>query len=151
MDIVNLIDDRCVKVPLVSTERYAAIEELVDLLHKAEHLENRDMVLESVIARERTRSTGIGLGLAVPHGKSWGTKTLCMAIGKPPQGIEFESIDGKPCRLIFLLASPMDKTGPHIQALAGVSRMWQAESFRAEVDQVSASDELIAAIKSFHQ
>jgi len=146
MNITQLLKPECIRVPLVATERFAAIEELVDLLDQSGNLTDRNLVLESVIARERTRSTGIGMGLAVPHGKSTGLQSLCMAVGKPAEPIEFDSIDAKPCKLIVLLASPVDKTGPHIQALAGISRLWQTEAFRAAVDRAQTADDVIAAM-----
>lgn len=142
MDVIKLIQPECVKVPLQATERFEAIEELVGVLADAGKLTDPKRVLQSIIAREKTRSTGIGLGLAVPHGKSDGVQGLTVAIGKPAEPIEFESVDGRPCKLIFLLASPIDKTGPHIQALAGVSRLWQTEAFRQEIDKTGTSEEL---------
>ncbi|MGB0716803.1 MAG: PTS sugar transporter subunit IIA [Phycisphaerae bacterium] len=147
MDIVNLIQAECIKVPLAAAERFEAIEELVGVLAAAGKLSDQERVLHAIIAREKTRSTGIGLGLAVPHGKSDGAGTLVAAIGKPASPIEFESVDGRPCSMIFLLASPIDKTGPHIQALGGISRLWQTESFRTAVDGVSSAAELHDAIQ----
>ncbi len=147
MKIKDIIDPNCIRIPLSSTDKIAAITELVDLLESAGVLENRDSVLQAVLAREKTRSTGIGLGLAVPHGKSSGCRKLVMAIGKPKEPLEFGAIDSRPCQLIVLLASPVDETGPHIQALAGVSRIWQNESFRRVVMDSTSSEQLFAAIE----
>lgn len=147
MKIKEIIDSNCIRVPLLSTDKTAAITELVDLLNSAGVLENRDNVLQAVLAREKTRSTGIGLGLAVPHGKSSGCRKLVMAIGKPKEPLEFGAIDDRPCQFIVLLASPVDETGPHIQALAGVSRIWQNESFRRAVVESTSSEQLLAAIE----
>lgn len=149
MKITEILRPQCVRVPLTATDKTAAITELVDLLNEQGLLGDRDAVLGAVLAREETRSTGIGLGLAVPHGKSHGLDMLSMAIGKPQTPIEFDSIDGRPCSLIVLLASPVDKTGPHIHALAGVSRLWQAEGFRAAMAGVSSSEELYQLIKEY--
>lgn len=149
MKITEILRPQCVRVPLAATEKKAAITELVDLLNEQGMLGDRDDVLSAVLAREETRSTGIGLGLAVPHGKSHGLDMLSMAIGRPETPIEFDSIDGRPCTLIVLLASPVDKTGPHIHALAGVSRLWQTEGFRAAMTGVSSGDELFALIEQF--
>ncbi|MHC4698719.1 MAG: PTS sugar transporter subunit IIA [Planctomycetota bacterium] len=150
MKITDILTTNCVRVPLNATEKIAAITELVDLLDANGQLDDRDQVLDSVLKREETRSTGIGRRLAVPHGKSAGCKNLVIALGKPATPIDFESPDGRPCNIIVLLASPIDKTGPHIQALAGISRMWQTESFRAKVAQAQTSDDLLAAIK-YHE
>ena len=147
MKITNILTKDCVCVPLNATERTAAIIELVDLLDANGLLDDRDQVLEAVLAREETRSTGIGRSLAVPHGKSAGCKDLVIAVGKPAAPIDFASPDGRPCSIIVLLASPIDKTGPHIQALAGISRMWQTDGFRAKVSQAETGDDLYAAIQ----
>ncbi len=147
MKITEVLDPNCIRIPLSSTDKTAAITELVDMLDSAGVLENRDSVLQAVLAREKTRSTGIGLGLAVPHGKSSGCRKLVIAIGKPKEPLEFGAIDGRPCQLIVLLASPVDETGPHIQALAGVSRIWQNESFRRAVMESTSSEQLFAAIE----
>ena len=130
-----------------AADKTAAITELVDLLHENGLLTDRNTVLKAVLEREETRSTGIGLGLAVPHGKSHGCTTLVLAIGKPATPMEFEAIDGRPCDAIVLLASPADKTGPHIQALASISRLWQTEEFRKAMKEAQTADDVHAAIE----
>ena len=147
MRITDFLSPSCIRVPLVATEKNAVITELVDLLHENDLLINRDETLQAVLAREKTRSTGIGNGLAVPHGKSSGCRSLCMAIGKPATPLEFDSADGKPCDAVVLLASPFDETGPHIQALARVSRLWLREGFRNIVARCNDAASLYEAIK----
>jgi mannitol/fructose-specific phosphotransferase system IIA component (Ntr-type) len=147
MKITSVLKETCVRVPLKATDKTAAITELVDVLDETGQLVNRDDVLGAVLNREQTRSTGIGLGLAVPHGKSHGCNSLAMAIGKPAVPLEFDAIDGRPCQFIVLLTSPVDKTGPHIQALAGISRLWQNEGFRRQILEATTAEELFAAIK----
>lgn len=147
MKISTVLQKTCVRVPLKATDKTAAITELIDVLDSAGRLADRDGVLEAVLNREETRSTGIGLGLAVPHGKSHGCSELAMAIGKPAAPLEFDAVDGRPCQFIVLLASPVDKTGPHIQALAGVSRLWQNETFRRQVLDAKTAEELLSAIE----
>ena len=147
MKITTILDVSCIRLPLKSGDKTAVITELVDLLQERGCLSDPDAVLRAVLAREATRSTGIGLGLAVPHGKSRGCSTLRMAIGKPTEPMDFDAIDDRPCQLIALLTSPIDETGPHIQALAGVSRLWQNEDFRSAVMAATTADELYAAIE----
>ncbi len=149
MIITDILDKSCVRVPLESNEKNAAITELVDVLHKAGKIDDRDAVLEAILSRERTRSTGIGKGLAVPHGKSPSCSGLAMAIGKPQEPLEFDSVDGKPCDLIVLLASSVDRTGPHIQALACISRLWLNEEFRRAVITADKADAVYEAIERF--
>lgn len=151
MLITDILDPSCICVPLAASDKTAAIGELVEALYKAGHLSNSDAVLEAILQREETRSTGIGEGLAVPHGKSPGCNKLTLAIGKPAAPIDFNSIDGQPCRLIFLLASPLDQMGPHIQALARISRIWLSHDFRKEVDAAADADAMLAAINGHQQ
>lgn len=147
MNISSVLRKTCVRIPLRATDKTAAITELVDLLHDSGQLVDRDDVLKAVLVREETRSTGIGLGLAVPHGKSHGCRELVMAVGMPAVPMEFDAIDKRPCKFIVLLASPVDKTGPHIQALASVSRLWKSDSFRREATEAKTADELFAVIE----
>ena len=123
MRLTDLLTPACVKVPLLATAKEAAIIELVDVLAAGGALSDASGFKTAVWQREMMRTTGIGHGVAIPHGKSVGCSKLCLAIGKPAVPIDFASVDGKPVDLIFLLASPPDQTGPHIQALANISRM----------------------------
>ena len=120
MILTQILQPTCVKVPLENKEKEAVITELVDLLAANELLLDRDVVLESVLMREQTRSTGIGSGIAIPHGKCKAVKELVMAFGIPAdsKGIDFASVDGKPVRIVILLVSPADQTGPRVQSLA---------------------------------
>jgi len=150
MKITDILASDCIRVPLESKDKNGAITELVDLLHEKGHLTDRDTVLHAVLERERTRSTGIGLGLGVPHGKTPACTKLVMALGKPASPIEFESADGRPVKIVVLLVSPTDKTGPHIQALAHVSRLWQTEAFRETLVTAQSAEEIYDAVVS-HQ
>lgn len=149
MKISDILHQVCIRVPLVATDKQDAITELVDLLHEHEPFDNREEVLAAILARERTRSTGIGHGLAVPHGKSGGCKSLRMAIGRPASPIDFDSPDGRPCEFIALLASPIDKTGPHIRALASISRLWLTDDFRKAVSQAGTGDDVYRIVQEY--
>ena len=148
MKLTDVLRPDCVKVPLAAKDKTQAIVELGDLLDKAGVIRDREAVLQSVLEREARRSTGIGHGLAIPHGKSSACDELVMAIGKPAEPIEFESIDGQPAQIIVLLASPVDQTGPHIQALARISRIMTVESVRSDMYNTESADELYRIIAS---
>lgn len=141
----HLTIDR-IRVPLNATDKTAAITELVDVLSDTDGLIDRDVVLEAVLKREAERSTGIGYGLAIPHGKSDGCNKLVMAAGQPAEPIDFQSVDGRPVKFIVLLVSPPDQTGPHIQALAKISRLMNIEQFRTKIEDVTTAQELHDAI-----
>jgi len=149
MQLSKLITLERVRVPIRATEKRAAITELIDLLAETGALVDRDAALEAVLKRENERTTGIGYGLAIPHGKSDGCRQLVMAAGKPAQPIDFQSLDRRPVTFIVLLVSPPDQTGPHIQALAKISRLMNMEAFRDAVDKARSAEELHAAIVAF--
>jgi len=146
MRLTDILQADCVKVPLESVTKEKAIFELVDLLADRVGIEQREQLKKAVWAREVTRTTGIGHGVGIPHGKVEGVAKLCMAIGKASQPIEYGSIDRRPVDLILLLVSPVDQTGPHIQALAAISRMLTDASFRGAIRTAVSSQELYRII-----
>ena len=141
MILTQILQPTCVKAPLESKDKESAITELVDLLAASGQISDRDAVLESVLMREQTRSTGIGSGVAIPHGKSDGVKELVMSIGIIKDGIDFDSIDQKPVTIIVLLASPTDRTGPHIQALARISRLMLDNDFKNKLENAASAED----------
>jgi fructose-specific phosphotransferase system IIA component len=149
--VINLLDilsPACVKVPLAATTKRGVIEELVDMLASAGKVNDAQSLKDAVWTREQTRTTGIGLGLAIPHGKCAGMSGLAMAIGKPREPMNFESIDGQPVKLIVLLASPPDKQSDHIQALARISRLMNMEDFRNKAYATTSSEELFELFRA---
>ena len=130
MRLSELLKAQNIKLGLTARNKNEAIAELVNLLGENKELTDPKKVLDSVLEREGTRTTGIGNGLAIPHGKTSGTDHLVMAVGKAAQPIDFQAIDGRPVTWIWLLSSPPDKTGPHIHALARISRLMTIDSFR---------------------
>ena len=147
MILTQILQANCVKIPIESRDKEAVITELVDLLDAGGALMDRDVALDAVLTRERIQSTGTGAGIAIPHGKCTAVKEVVMAIGIAHEPIEFESIDGRPVTIIFLLVSPVDQTGPHIQALAAISKLMLNEQFRRKLEQaesVEAVDELLS-------
>ncbi len=148
MNLTQILQPTCVKAPLAGTDKESVITELVELLATSGQLLDKDVVLESVFVREQTRSTGIGAGIAIPHGKCAGVKELVMSIGIAKDGIEFNSIDGKPVSIIILLASPIDRTGPHIQALARISRLMLDEDFKTNLENATSAEQVYELIST---
>lgn len=142
MTLTKILQPTCVKVPLEGKDKKSVITELVDLLDGNGALLDKEMALNAVLVREQTKSTGIGSGIAIPHGKCAAVKELVMAIGLASEAIDFESVDGKPVKIIFLLVSPADQTGPHIQALAKISRLMLDAEFKDELEGASSAEEV---------
>jgi fructose-specific phosphotransferase system IIA component len=132
MNILDILSPKAIKVPLAASEKRDAIDELIDLIADAGLVTKPDALKKVVWEREQQRTTGIGEGLAIPHGKSDAATKLVVAIGRPMQPIEFGSIDNKPVKLIVLLASPPERTSDHIQALGKISRLMADPKFREQ-------------------
>ena len=148
MKLTDILSPERIKVPLEGTDKTAVIGELVDLLGREGLLKDAAEVRHCVLERERTRSTGIGNGLAVPHGKSSACDKLVMAIGVPGQPLDFDSKDGQPVNFVVLLVSPPDQTGPHIQALARISRLMLMDRFRSALSQAESAQEIYEIIST---
>ena len=146
MRLTDILKPTNIRVPLQAKVKNEAIGELVNMLAENGEITDPKKVLESVLDREATRTTGIGNGLAIPHGKCTGTNQLVMAIGRPATPIDFQSIDGRPVNLIWLLTSPPDKTGPHIHALARISRLMTIDRFRQSLANAQSAKEIYDAI-----
>ena len=130
MLLTEILTEKRIKAPLLATTKQEAIAELVDLLVADGAIADREKALAAVMDREHTRTTGIGNRIAIPHGKTTAVGELAMAVGLAATPIEFESIDHRPVSLVILVVSPLDQTGPHIQALAHVSRLLSNDQFR---------------------
>ena len=141
MTLTKILQPACVKVPLEGKDKKSAITELVDLLDANGLLLDKNVVLEAVLVREQTRSTGIGTGIAIPHGKCSAVKELVMAIGITAEPVDFASIDGKPVTIIILLVSPANQTGPHIQALARISKLMLDEQFKQGLEKATSAEQ----------
>lgn len=153
-DVVQISDilvPQRIKVPLIASTKQGVIEELIDVLCKDGQISDRDQVLQAVLDREKTRTTGIGSGLAIPHGKTTCAKDLVMAVGVCQEPVDFDSIDNNPVKLVILLVSPMQMTGPHIQALAKISRLMSFESLRRSIMAATSAQELYDTITQQQQ
>jgi len=141
MVLTQILQPECLKVPLDSKNKENAIVELINLLDENGLLLNKDTAMDAVLKREKTRSTGIGSGIAIPHGKCDAVKELAMAIGLAKDTIDFQSVDGKPVKIIILLVSPNDQTGPHIQALAKISQLMLDNEFKEKLENAKSAED----------
>jgi len=142
MKLSEIVQPDCIAVPLPSPDKQTAVYGLADLLIEHTPIADGEALKQAIWTRETTRTTGIGHGIAIPHGKCDGVDRLRMAIGRCETPVDFKSIDGKPVELIILLASPVDQTGPHIQALAKVSRLLTDADFRSKIKAVETPTDL---------
>lgn len=148
MNLLEILSPECIKAPLQATEKRAVIDELVEVLAASGRVADSRALKEAVWTREMTRTTGIGHGLAIPHGKCTGMTSLAMAIGKPAEPLDFQAIDSQPVRLVVLLASPPDRTSDHIQALARISRLMTMDKFRQQIYEADSAPGIYDLLKS---
>lgn len=130
-----------------ASDKYEAIRQLVQAVCRSGTCSDEQKLLQAVLDREAIRTTGIGRGLAVPHGKSDCCEELVMSLARPVSPIDFESQDHLPVDVIVLLASPANKTGPHIQALARISRLMLLADFRKAIAQADSAEAIYEVIK----
>lgn len=148
MNLLDILSPECIRAPLIATDKKGVIDELVDVLAAAGRVPDPRALKEAVWARELTRTTGIGHGLAIPHGKAPGLPALAMAVGKPAVPLDFQAIDAQPVQLVILLASPPDRTSEHIQALARISRLMTMDQFRQRMYQAQSAAEIYHLLKA---
>lgn len=130
MLLTDLLNTGRIKIPLNSSSKDDLLRELVDLAADDAQVADRDEVLRAVMDREEVLSTGIGHGVAIPHGKSASVDELVLVAGVARGGVDFEALDGKPVHLFFLLVGPESAAGQHVKALSRISRLLRRESFR---------------------
>lgn len=147
MQIANLISPNTIKTNLKSQDKTSVITELAELLNSSGKLSSMAQYLEDVIAREELFSTGIGFGIAIPHGKSEGVKEAFVAFGKSEKGVDFCASDGSLAHMIFLIAVPLEQSGTmHLEILAKLSRMLMHDSFREELRKATNTRKIMEVL-----
>lgn len=147
MLLTDLISPERIKVPLESREKDDLLRELVDVVIRSDQVDEPDDVLRAVLEREAVLSTGIGHGVAIPHGKSPAMPDLRMAAGVTVDPVDFDALDGQPVRLFFLLVGPESAAGPHIKALSRISRLVRREDVRQKLLAARDAEEFYQALK----
>lgn len=129
MQLADLLHPDRVRVPLNASDKLGVLKELSTLLAERAGT-GADEVLSAVEEREAVLSTGIGLGVAVPHGKSPAVDRLEMVCGASAKGIDFDALDGESCRLFFMLVGPESAAGEHVKALSRIARVVRRDDVR---------------------
>ncbi|KPK41993.1 MAG: PTS fructose transporter subunit IIA [Omnitrophica WOR_2 bacterium SM23_29] len=147
MKISDFLETKAVSAGLQATDKEGVIRELVDLLSKAGRIKERDKLVKILMNREALGSTGIGQGVGIPHGKCEGVKELVAAFGLSQKGVNFDSLDGEPVHIFFLLVAPEDSAGPHLKALARISRLLKEKVFRESLKQCKDEKSILRLIE----
>jgi PTS system nitrogen regulatory IIA component len=136
-----------VLLDLASDSKEAVLAEMADAIAGAHPSLKSEQLLEILVAREGLQSTGIGDGVAIPHGKVAGLESLVASFARSVKGVDFESIDEQPTHLFFLLVVPEHSSGMHLQALARISRFFRDDEFREKLMSAGSLDDVLRAIE----
>ena len=149
MKLSDLIDSKAIVSELESTTKEEVIKELVEVLGAAGKIDAKDTkkLTAALMAREQLGSTGIGQGLAVPHAKHNSVGNLVAAFGRSKKGIDFDSLDGEPVYLVFLLLSNKDASGQHLEALAYITKLLRDDLFCRFLREAKDTAEVIELLK----
>ena len=147
MILSQLLNPEAVSVELQATTKKEAITELVELLEKAHAATSEGEILAAVLKREAMMTTGIGNGIAIPHGKARSVDHLIAACGVSPAGIEFEAMDRQPATLFILLVSPENVGGSHVKVLANISRLLKEDKVRDALKAAQTPQEFLQQLR----
>jgi len=137
----DLLTRERVLVPLVSQTKEEVLRELVRLAAPSSAPAELENIVGAVMDRERLQSTGIGSGIAIPHGRTNQVDSIILTAGVAPVPVEFDALDGRPVSLFFLLLGPESATGAHVRALGRISRILREESMRDNLNRSKSADE----------
>ena len=130
---------------LKAADKEAAIQELAQAISQSPDVGDGEALLEAILDRERIMSTGIGLGIAIPHAKIPSVREFVVALGKSPAGIEFNSLDGKPVHFVVMIAGPDQQQERYLQLLARITLKLKDAAVRRALDEAGSVEEILAA------
>jgi len=153
MKIIDLLDKRAISVNLKSHQKKEMLVELVDLLISSGSVkkDEKNNILKKLQERETLGSTGIGKGVGIPHAKCPKVKKMVAAFGISKNGIDFKSLDGKSSSIFFLLIAPGEVPGPHLKALAKISRLLDDKFVRDRLRTAKNVQEILKIIRGEEQ
>lgn len=147
MNITEIMSKDLIKLELEANNKQDAIRELAEIIDKTGNLNNKEEYIHAVLEREKVFSTGIGMGIAIPHGKTNAVKKPTLAFGRSLKGIDYESMDGTPAKLFFLIAVPEDSNDEHLRLLAQISRKLMHEELRQSLLSASTAEEILKLLE----
>ena len=147
MQILDFLSVDSIKLSMESKNKKDAIKELVEVLFKSGKVKDKKKMIQTLMEREELGSTGIGQGIAIPHGKSDTVSDLAAAFGVSTEGVSFDSLDGEPVNIFFLLVAPEGAAGAHLKALARISSLLKDKYFRKSLLSAQSAEEVIKIIQ----
>ena len=146
MEIKEFLNPKAVSVDLQSQDKKGVIKEMLGMLAKAGAVKNESKLFDVLMNREALGSTGIGQGVGIPHGKTSSIKNIVAAFGISKGGVNFESLDGESTHIFFLILAPENSAGPHLKALARISRLLKDKFFRERLMQAKTPKDTLDII-----
>jgi fructose-specific phosphotransferase system IIA component len=143
MKISDILNEQMVVTGLKGSSKEEIISAMIDLVAATPKVLNKDRVREAIFEREKIMSTGVGNGFAIPHGKTDAVSDIVAAFAVTKDPIDYQSLDEKPVRLVFLLVGKDNMVGPHIKLLSRISRLMNKEDFRKRLLEVKTPKEII--------
>jgi PTS system nitrogen regulatory IIA component len=146
MKLTDILSPESISLDMKAEGKRDALEELCRLLADAKKLPDPQALLQTLVDRESLGSTGIGQGVAIPHGKSPSVPAQAAALGLSKKGVDFDALDGEPVYILFLVAAPPEAAGPHLKALAKISRLLKDKPFRQALRDAVSVDDILKII-----
>ena len=146
MKILDALPREAIIVDLKAIDKKGVLEELVVPIAQIAGIDREELV-KVLMERERLGSTGIGEGIGIPHGKIRGLESLILGFGRSQKGVDFDSMDGMPAHIFFLLITPENSTGLHLKLLARISRILKNDPFKEKLLHATSRDEIYSIIK----
>ena len=147
MKILDILEVNSIVPELKGRTKKLVLEELIDAVKQHKPHIDSDRLMKVLLERERLGSTGIGDGIAIPHGKLKDIEDLVLSFGRSIEGIDFESMDGKPVHLFFLLVAPEACAGIHLRALAKIARLLKNGTVRKRLAKVDNREDIFSIIQ----
>jgi len=148
MKVSEFLSNNCIKIGLQSKTKKEVLEELVDVLVSAGKVKDKMKVLQVLIDREELGSTGIGQGVAIPHGRTDDVENPVAVLGLSREGIHFDTLDGDPVNIFYLLLAPQSESGTHLKSLARISGLLKDKYFRKNILDCQSAEGILEVIAS---
>ncbi|MBN2328825.1 MAG: PTS sugar transporter subunit IIA [Candidatus Omnitrophica bacterium] len=148
MNLSEILSEQCISLNIQGRTKPEVIQEMAALATQSDKIGDEEALVEALMAREKIQTTGIGHGMAIPHATAEGVRGLVLCLGISRKGIDFESLDGKPVNLIFMLAGEPRLQTSFLSILSKISRFFRKSSFREEVHKARSAQEIIEMIEA---
>ncbi|EGL83118.1 putative PTS IIA-like nitrogen-regulatory protein PtsN [Caldalkalibacillus thermarum TA2.A1] len=148
MNLKELLKEEAIQLSLSAETKEEYIRKLASVLHETGAVSDKEQYVQKVLEREQMGSTGVGFGVAIPHGKSRGVQSPGLAFARLTAPIDWDALDGQPVKNVFLIAVPEEQAGDaHLKILASLSRKLMHENFRQQLNQAETAEDIFSALE----